>query len=122
MILFRKYDQETKIDKVWYQSSNVFYSECEDKENDLKELKVVFKNGATYLYSQVDVNDYVSFVHGGVDGSNGKALNYFIKKYDCVKLEKTNTQDLLNEMEELKKLEIQKQIEKKDDNEILSPN
>lgn len=105
MILYRKYDQEKRIDKVWYLSSNIFYSECNDKENELKTVKVVFKNGSTYVYKDVDVNDYVSFVHGGIDGSNGKALNYFIKKYEFDKLEKTNLQELINEMELLKESE-----------------
>lgn len=79
MIIFRKYSEKDKIDKIWYQSSNILYSECLDNENDLKTLIVVFKGGGTYQYNGVDVNDYVMFVHGGLDGSNGKALNKFIK-------------------------------------------
>ena len=52
----------------------------------------------TYLYKDVDVNDYVLFVHGGTDGSNGKALNKFIKKYEYEKLENSNKELLTEEL------------------------
>ena len=79
MIIFRYYDEEARVDHAWYDSSNVVYSECEDKVDELKVLRVVFKNGATYIYKNVNVNDYLMFMAGGLDGSNGKALNKFIK-------------------------------------------
>ena len=79
MVIYRDYNEEKKLDRVWYDSSNILYSECDDNVNDLKTLRVTFKNGATYEYKKVDVNDYVMFIHGGLDGSNGKALNKFIK-------------------------------------------
>lgn len=111
MISFRFYDKDEKRDYVWYDSSNVVYSECDDKENDYKTLRVVFKNGATYEYSNVDVNDYVAFVHGGIDGSNGKALNKFIKpKYQCERL--TNT-DLMELEQELKNKKFKKNEDEK---------
>ena len=105
MILFRDYPEEKKIDRVWFKSTNVLYSECDDRLNELKILRVTFNNGATYEYSDVDVNDYVMFLAGGLDQSHGKALNEFIKKKKCPykKLENKNVTLLLNEMEELKK-------------------
>ena len=42
---YSKLNENTGIDKSWYQSSNVLYSECIDVEDELKTLKVVFKNG-----------------------------------------------------------------------------
>lgn len=120
MILHRDYNQENRLDRVWYESSNVFYSECEDKENELKTLRVVFKNGATYEYKDVDVNDYVSFVHGGVDGSNGRALNYFIKKYECKRIDDSNKEQLTEEMNRLikeKKEKLLAEQEQQDSNE-----
>ena len=79
MILFREFDDKNKIDRIWYDSSMIVYSECFDNPSTpLKELIVTFKNGGTYKYLDVDVNDYVMFVHGGIDGSNGKALNKHI--------------------------------------------
>lgn len=107
MIVCRVYDEEKKIDKIWYNSSSIVYSECEDRENELKLLKVVFKGGGTYLYKDVDVNDYVMFVHGGLDGSNGKALNQYIKpKCEFEKLENTDLSSLEEELNKaLKKKE-----------------
>lgn len=107
MILHRVY--ENKKDRVWYESSNIVYSECDDNENDLKTLRVTFKNGSTYQYENVDVNNYVLFVHGGLDGSNGKALNKFIKpNCEYKRLDDLSVKDLLTEMNEL----IEKENEK----------
>lgn len=89
MILFRDYNEEKHLDRAWYSSSNIVYSECDDIKDDLKTLRVVFKNGACYQYKNVSVMDYLMFMHGGLDGSNGKALNKFIKenKYEYERLE-----------------------------------
>lgn len=106
MFLFRYYDKENLIDRVWYKSSNILFSECEDVKDKLKILTVVFKSGATYKYYDVDVNDYVMFVHGGLDGSNGKALNKFIKP-KCQKYERVEDRDpekVMNDMEKYKKI------------------
>lgn len=95
MIIYRKYDKEQRLDRVWYESSSIVYSECEDIKDDFKILRVVFKNGGHYEYKGVDVNDYVMFVHGGLDGSNGKALNTFIKKKcEYTKLENANLEEI----------------------------
>ena len=92
------------VDKVWYDSSNIFFSECYDKENDFKLLKIVFKNGYTYLYKDVDVNDYLMFKYGGTDGSNGKALNKYIKnKYECERIENSDLDLLTMEMDKIDK-------------------
>ena len=48
-----------------------------------KELFVTFKH-ATYLYSNVNVEDYEQFRNAE---SQGRALNQFIKKYSYQKLE-----------------------------------
>lgn len=101
MIIYKKY--ENKIEKCWYDSTNVIYSECLDKENDYKELKVVFKDGRTYLYKDVDVNDYLLFSRDVK--SIGSALNKYIiskmmngaKKYPCEKIENTDVKTLIEE-------------------------
>lgn len=98
----RKERYINKTDKVWYNSSNVFYSECYDKDNDFKLLKVVFNNGGTYLYKDVDVNDYLMFKYGGTDGSNGKALNKFIKnKYECERIEDSDLNLISKELDDI---------------------
>lgn len=103
MFKYRDYNEEKRIDRAWYNSSNILYSECDDKENDLKTLRVVFKNGACYEYKNVSVQDYIMFMHGGLDGSNGKALNKFIKekKYEYQRLDDANINILNEELENL---------------------
>lgn len=64
------------VDRTWYNSSNVKYSECDDLDNELKTLRVVFNNGAQYQYKGVNVNQFLLFRE---DVSQGKALNKYIK-------------------------------------------
>ena len=102
IVIYRDYNQEARLDRRWYDSSNILYSECDDKLNELKTLRVTFKNGATYEYSNVDVNDYLMFVNGGLDGSNGKALNKYIKrKCEFKKLDNIEPSTIINECKHL---------------------
>lgn len=89
MIIYKKY--ENKTDKCWYKSSNIVYSECYDKENDFKELKIFFNNGSTYTYHKVDVRDYLLFRESV---SQGKALNEYIKKYEYNKTENADIEQI----------------------------
>jgi len=91
---------ENDLDKVWYDSSNILYSECDDKENQLKTVRVTFKNGATYQYKDVAVNDYLMFRESL---STGKAFIQYIKKYDFEKLDNKDTTQLLTEYKVLTK-------------------
>ena len=86
---------DPSVERCWYDSSNVIYSECIDYENKPKTLKIVFSNGTQYQYNDVNVNDYIVFKN---DISQGKALNRLIKekKYEYVKLENAD----LNAIEE----------------------
>jgi len=117
MILLRDYDKEKELDRVWYDSSNVFYSECEDGDSAKKVLRVVFKNGAQYQYSDVDVNDYVMFIAGGTDNSNGKALNEFVKKKKCPyeRIADADKEKLIQEMNDIKERRKQTQTEENDE-------
>jgi len=74
MKIFNFYSND--VDRVWYQSSNIKYSECIDHDNELKTLIVVFNNGTQYRYEKVDVRDYLLFKN---DESQGRALNQYIK-------------------------------------------
>ena len=100
MIILRDYNEEKRLDRAWYSSSNIVYSECDDNKDNYKTLRVVFKNGSCYEYKNIDVMDYLMFMHGGLDGSNGKALNKFIKekKYEYEKLSDRNISQLNEEM------------------------
>lgn len=88
MILKKIYDEKTRTQKVWYDSSMIVYSEMvEDENENVGDLYIVFKNGTKYRYLRVKFEDYVVFVAGGTDASQGKALNKIIKgKYDYEKV------------------------------------
>lgn len=98
MIAYNKYTDNR--DHTWYNSSNVLYSKCIDTETDLKTLEIVFKQGRTYLYRDVTVDDYIMFKNAG---SNGEAFNKFIRKYDCVRLPDTDLDELSKLMETFQK-------------------
>jgi len=78
----------------------LFYSEMVENENEnCGNLYVTFKNGSCYVYKNVRFEDYVIFIAGGTDVSQGKALNKFIKsKYECERLEDSNLDELRDEM------------------------
>lgn len=103
-IIYNKYID--KVDYTWYDSSNILYSECYDNDNDYKSLKIVFKQGRTYLYENVDVNDYLMF---RTSLSQGKSFQQYILKkdssgnqaYKCIRLPDTNIDDLKIKMEEM---------------------
>lgn len=85
------------VDKTWYDSSNVVYTECIDNENKPKTLKVVFSNGTQYQYNDVNVNDYLILRESA---SQGMALNRLIKekKYEYVKLENADLEAIEEEL------------------------
>ncbi len=113
MIIFRDYNKDKKLDRAWFDSSNIVYSECDDNSDALKTLRIVFKKGDMYEYKDVDVKDYLMFIAGGLDGSNGKAFFKFIKpKYEVKKLEPVDLEALKAEMEELKKIKTESQQQK----------
>lgn len=85
------------VDRTWFKSSNICYSECLDPDNDLKTLKVVFNNGAQYQYNGVDSTNYILFRDAE---SQGKALNQYIKgkNYEYEKLENADLATLDGEL------------------------
>lgn len=90
-IIYNRY--LNNVDHTWYDSSNVLYSECFDNQNISKNVKLVFKGGRTYLYKDVNADDYLQFKL--TNESHGSAANKFIiKKYDCVRLSDTDMETL----------------------------
>lgn len=117
MIRYSKYDKDTRTDKVWYESSTVYFSKFIENENDnYGQLYITFKNGATYHYTDVDMpTDYILFKTGGIDASHGKTLNSRIKsKYEYTRLEDLNIKDLEIELEN--NIKMDKDIENKYNN------
>ena len=98
MIILRDYNEEKRLDRAWYSSSNIVYSECDDNKDNYKTLRVVFKNGSCYEYKNIDVMDYLMFMHGGLDGSNGKALNKFIKECKISDLQDEKDNEAIREV------------------------
>lgn len=90
-IIYNRYINN--VDHTWYDSSNVLYSECYDNNTQNKNVKLVFKGGRTYLYNDVNADDYLQFKL--TTESHGSAANKFIiKKYKCVRLSDTDMESL----------------------------
>lgn len=91
MIVYNKYLDNQ--DYTWYNSSNVIFSKCYDNpDSSSKTLKIVFKNGRTYIYKDVDINDYLTFKTAQ---SNGQSVNTsIIKKYKGVRISDTDVDKL----------------------------
>lgn len=113
MILKKIYDEKTKTQRVWYDSTMIAYTEMvEDEYENKGTLYVTFKNGSTYVYKDVAFEDYVLFIGGGTDASQGKTLNKVIKsKYEFEKGEQKNVQDLIDEMNRLDEEEMSQDID-----------
>lgn len=90
-IIYNRY--LNNVDHTWYDSSNILYSECFDNVGINKNVKLVFKGGRTYLYKDVNADDYLQFKL--TNESHGSAVNKFIvKKYECVRLSDTDMETL----------------------------
>ena len=100
MILKKIYLEKEKLQKVWYDSSMILYTEMKEDENENKgDLTVTFKNGATYTYLDVSFEDYMVFIGGGTDASQGKTLNKVIKnKYEFKRIEDKNVELIMEEL------------------------
>lgn len=103
MIIKKIYDARTRTQKAWYDSSMFYFTKMVEDETENKgDLTVVFKNGATYIYKDVRLEDYVLLVAGRTDGSNGRTLNKLIKpKYEYERVADTDVKELEAELEKL---------------------
>jgi hypothetical protein len=86
--------------KVIYESSNVVASTYDKNKKD---LNVIFKNGGSYTYQNVQPTDYFRFETAD---SQGKELNTTIKKYAFLKHENVDTDDVIKKIKELKGEEV----------------
>lgn len=95
MLIFSYYI-DNKVDKAWFDSSNVFYAECDESDTEFKTVRVTFKNGTVYRYDNVLVYDWTKFKNGE---SQGKLLNEIFKKggYKYEKIGSVNIDDLKEE-------------------------
>ena len=106
------------LDRAWFESSNVKYSECDDLDNQLKVVRIVFNNGQMYEYKDVNVNDYLMFREAD---SQGKAFNRYLRKYEFEKKGLADLEKIENDLKELTK-EDQFSIRMADDKlEVFGP-
>lgn len=85
MKTYSKYENSQEF--CFFDSSNVIFCKCYDNPGDAKVLKIVFKDGRTYLYKDVDVNDYIAFRDSQ---SNGNEFAKRIRKYACTRIQDTD--------------------------------
>ena len=95
MFLFSYYIED-KIDKAWFDSSNIYYAECDESDTQFKTVRIIFKNGAIYQYEKVKVFDWTMFKNAE---SQGKKLNELFKKagYKYEKIGTANIEELQDE-------------------------
>lgn len=112
MLIKKVYNEETKTEKAWFDSSMFFHTVMiEDPAENKGDLYVTFKNGATYLYKDVAFEDYVLLIGGGTDMSQGKSLNKYIKsKYEFERVGDKSIQALQEELDMLEAKEDEKWI------------
>ena len=111
MVLLKKYDEETKTQKVWYDSTMFCFTKAVEHENSNHvDLYVTFKNGWTYKYKDVKMEDYVLLLSGFEQSSHGKTLNKVIKpNYEFERLDNRDVDKIWNEYYRLQAEEQQKQ-------------
>jgi len=106
MLKHKYYNENEKTEYTWIDSSSIYFTKMVENPNENKgDLYVTFKTGQTYLYKDVKFEDYVIFIAGGTDFSQGKTLNKIIKpKYEFEKLKNGPTiQEINEQLEELAK-------------------
>lgn len=96
MSVVKRTEKENGVIECLIDSTNILLSEY-DKTN--KTLKITFKAGTQYLYKQVLDRDYVRFE---VSESQGSVFNKTMRKYEFDKLEKIDTTELLEQINEQK--------------------
>lgn len=94
MKLYSKYEDSCEL--CWYDSTNTLFSKCYDNPGEYKVVKIIFKNGRTYLYKDVTASDYIAFRDAE---SNGQSFTKYIKKYSATRIQDTDL-DKLNELRE----------------------
>ena len=103
MIVKKVYDEKTHTQRTWMDSTMIAYTEMVEDENENKgNLFVTFKNGTTYVYKNVSFQDYLIFIGGATEGSQGKTLNRVIKpKYDCEKVTGKTLEEIQRNLNEI---------------------
>lgn len=113
MVIKKIYDEEKKEQKAWYDSSMFCFTRAVEHPNaNLVDLYVTFKNGWTYKYKDVKLEDYVLLLSGFEQSSHGKTLNKVIKpNYEFERVDNIDTNDIWQEYNELVRKEKEEEID-----------
>ena len=103
-MLLKRTEKENIIECI-YNSSNILSSKY-DKQS--KNLTIVFKRGAQYIYENVSQSDYLRFE---IADSQGVVLNERIKQYPFIKGDLVDAKVIEEEIDKLKEEEIRKEQE-----------
>tara|TARA_R110000772_G_scaffold198098_3_gene308742 strand:+ start:3430 stop:3726 length:297 start_codon:yes stop_codon:yes gene_type:complete len=94
MAVVKRVEKENGVIECLIDSSNILLSEYNKTK---KTLKITFKAGTKYLYKDILDRDYVRFE---VSESQGSVFNKTMRKYEFDKLEKVDTSELLERINE----------------------
>lgn len=114
MVILKQYDEKTKTQKAWYDSSMFCFTRAVEHEDvNLVDLYVTFKNGWTYVYKNVKLEDYILLISGFEQASHGKTLNKIIKpRYEFERLEDMDVNSIWDEYHKLHAEEEEKNNKK----------
>jgi hypothetical protein len=99
-MIIEKVEKNGLVEAI-YRSSNIIASTYNQIDGT---LKIIFKHGGSYSYSNVENTDYVRFETAE---SQGKILNSNIKSYAFIKNENVDTKEVINRIKKLKQEEIE---------------
>lgn len=113
MVLKKFYDEVKKEQKAWYDSSMFCFTRAVEHENaNLVDLYVTFKNGWTYKYKDVKIEDYILLLSGFEQSSHGKTLNKVIKpNYEFERVDNMDTNNIWEEYNDIVKKEKEEEID-----------
>lgn len=96
MAVVKRTEREDGVVECLIDSSNILLSEYDKTK---KTLRITFKAGTQYLYKDMLDRDYVRFE---VSESQGSVFNKTMRKYEFDKLEKIDTSELMEQINEHK--------------------
>ena len=104
-MILKRQEKDNKV-KAIYDSSNILASIYDKTTSD---LILIFSKGRQYKYSNVASSDYNRFE---ISESQGKVFNSHIKPYGSEKLDDINPDLIVQEIEQLKIVENELNIER----------
>ena len=113
MVIKKVYNEEKKEQKAWYDSSMFCFTRAVEHTNaNVVDLYVTFKNGWTYKYKDVKLEDYILLLSGFEQSSHGKTLNKVIKpNYEFERVDNVDTDAIWEEYYKIVRQEEKEEID-----------